>query len=190
MARHSLFPNSISINYTTNDHSHKMVLPVGVVAGSAPGWTLPVRGGGTVDWRDAVDDFALLLAAFTDDVDSIDSADLYTYEAVDAPAEFLASHTIGQSGTSVSAAKPWVQVVFPFKAVGGNSLRLTYVEGVMDPDDRQTFASSAFAPACAVMEFILGTDDWIITRGGTFPSTSLGFTSKINDKLRKRYLLN
>lgn len=190
MARHSLFPNSISINYTTNGHSHKQVLPVGAIAGSSPGWTLPVRGGGTVDWRDAVDDYALLLAALIDDVDSIDSADLYSYEATDAPAEFIASHTIGLSGTSAAAAKPWTQVVFPFKSIGGNALRLTLMEGIMDPDDRQTFASSTFPAACALMEFVLSVDDWIITRGGTFPSTPLGFTTKINDKLRKRYLLD
>lgn len=190
MARHSLFPNSITINYTSNGHSHKMVLPVAAISGSAPGWLLTARNDSAVDWRDAVDDFAVLMAAMMDDADSVDSADLYTYEATDGPAEFLASHVIGQSGTSVSATKPWVQVVFPFKAPGNTQLRLTVMEGVMDPDDRQTFASSAYAPACAIMEFILGSDDWIITRGGDYPTTALGFTTKINDKLRKAYLLN
>jgi len=189
MARHSLFPNSITIHYTSNSHDHTMVLPVGVVAGSAPAWTIPVRSGSPVDWRDAVDDFAALLAPLLDTSSSIDYAELFTYEATDSPGEFLAAHTIDVAGTNVGAASPWVQLVMPFKAVGGNSLRLTLLESVLDPDEHVPYASMV-PQAQDVADFILSTDDWISTRGGSFPTVSLGSTTKINDKLRKRYLLD
>lgn len=189
MARHSLFPNSITIHYTTNGHSHTMTLPVGVVAGSAPAWTLPTRDLGTVDWRTAVDDFAALLAALITTDGSVDYAELFTYEATDSPAEFLAAHTINVDGDNVGSATPYVQLVYPFKATGGNSVRVTLMESVAAANQHTPYASLG-SGYVEIADFILSDDDWIITRGGTFPSVSLGITSKVNDKLRKRYLLN
>jgi hypothetical protein len=190
MPRHSLFPNSITINYTSNGHSHKQVLPVGVVAGSAPGWTLPVRSGPAVDWRTAVEEYAALYADIFDTGATIDDAELYTYEATDGPAEFLALHPLGIPGGAVAAPIDWAQVVFPFKAIGGTSLRLTAIETVLPVDVKESYAAISSAPVCALLDYILSADDFIITRGGTFPLVSLGMTSKINDKLRKRYLLD
>lgn len=189
MPRHSLFPNSITIHYTTNDHDHNMTIPVGVVAGSAPGWTIPVRVGSPVDWRDAMDDFAALLAPTINTGDSIDYAELFTYEATDSPAEFLAAHVINVAGTGVEAAQPFVQAVYPFKAVGGNSLRLTVLEGIVTVDAHLPQAG-VNPPFSDIIDFILSDDDWLITRGGTYPTVSLGLTTKVNDKLRKRYLLD
>lgn len=190
MPRHSLFPNSVTIKYTTNGHPHKQVIPVGVVAGSSPGWTLPTKDGGTVDWRTAVEDYALLIAAIINDGDTIDSAELYTYEATSSPAEFLSAHTIAQPGLSAGAPAEWDQVVFPFKAIGGTFLRLTLLESVIPADGRDTFGGESNAGMCAIMEFILSDDSWLKTRGGDFPLISLGWVSKENDKLRKSFFLN
>jgi len=190
MPKHSLFPNSITIHYTTNGHDHNMNIPVGAVSGSAPGWLLPTKDGGTVDWRTATQDFAELLADLISTSDSIDYADLFTYEATDGPAEFLASEPLDVAGTVVGAARDYVQAQFPFKAVGGNFLRLTLLEPVIDADLHLSYAQLAGAGELALVDFILSDDDWLITRGGTFPLVSLGMTTKVNDKLRKRYLLN
>lgn len=186
MARHSLFPNSITINYTSNGHTHKQQLPVGAVTPSGSSWTLPTRSGGSVDWKTAVDALVVLTKPFFPAAASLDSADLFDYEATDAPASFLDSHAIGVAGTDAGTVKPWIQTVMPFKAIGGTILRFTLVETVIEADVKHTYAGSA-APFCALMDFILGSSDWIITRGGTFPSVSLGYVTKINDKLRKRY---
>lgn len=190
MPRHSLFPNSITYHYTTNGHPHNMTLPVGVVAGSAPGWTLPTRDGGTVDWRTAVDAFAALLAEVMNTGDSIDYAELFTYEATNSPAEFLASHPIDIAGGSASAPVEFAQAVLPFKAIGGTSFRLTLLEFIMAIDEKRSYAGLDSAELTAIVDFILSDDDWIITRGGTFPLVSLGMTTKINDKLRKHFLLD
>lgn len=190
MPRHSLFPNSITINYTTNGHSHKQVLPTGAIAGSAPGWTVPVRSGSPIDWRTAVDQYALVMAGLISDADTIDSAELYTYEATDAPAVFIGAHPIDQPGLAVGAAVPFTQVVMPFKAVGGTSVRLTVLEGYILPDDRNTFAGETDALLCDYLEYVLSNDNFIKTRGGDFPIISLGYTSKINDKLREKYFLD
>jgi len=190
MARHSLFPNSVTINYTTNGHAHKQVLPTGVVAGSAPGWTLPVRTGSPLDWRTAVEQYAALLAGIISDADTIDSAELYTYEATNSPAEFLAAHPLDIAGGNLGSPVEFSQAVFPFKAIGGTQLRLTVLEGVNPEDYKNTFAGESDPDNCALMTYILGDDDFIKTRGGDFPLISLGITTKENDKLRKRYFLN
>ena len=190
MARHSLFPNSVTILYTTNGHAHRQVLPVGAVAGSAPGWTLPVRVGSPIDWRTLVAQYALVMSGLISDADTIDSAELYTYEATDAPAEFLAAHPLDQAGTSVNAPVEFSQIVMPFKAVGGTSLRLTVLEGVTGEDAKNSFAAETDGGLCDYLEYVLGDDNFIKTRGGDFPIISLGWVSKENDKLRKKYFLN
>lgn len=189
MARHSLFPNSITIHYTANGHSHNMTLPVAAISGSAPGWLLTQRDDSTVDWRDAVDEFAVLCEALYPTGASFDYAELFTYEATDSPAEFLAAHTIDLAADGGGSSAPYVQVVFPFKATGGNSLRLTLLESTAAANQHTPYASLATGYS-QIAEFLLSSDDWIITRGGTYPTVSLGITSKVNDKLRKRYLLD
>lgn len=186
MPRHSLFPNSITINYTSNGHSHKQILPIGLAVPAGASWTIPQRDSGTIDWKDAVDAYAALLAPFFDSSASIDSADLFDYEATDAPAIFLDSYAIGIAGSDGGSVKPYIQVVNPFKAPGGTALRLTLVETVIEEDVKNTYSSAA-DPFCDLYDFILGADDWIITRGGTYPTVSLGYVTKENDKLRKRY---
>lgn len=190
MPRHSLFPNSITINYTTNGHSHKQVLPIGAISGSSPGWLVPVRVGSPIDWRTVVEQYALVMAGLIADTDTIDSAELYDYEATTAPASFIGAHPIDQVGLAAAAAEPFVQTVFPFKAIGGTSVRLTILEGWIDPDEKDTFAGTADALVCDYLEYVLGDDDFIKTRGGDFPIISLGYTSKVNDKLREKYFLD
>lgn len=190
MPRHSLFPNSISINYTANGHSHRQVLPIAAVTPVSTDWAVTLRDDTDINWTAAVDSWVAVMAELYSTADSFDTAELFDYEASDSPAIFLASYNIGVSGTNASPASPWTQTVFPFKATGGNSLRITLIESVTPPDQRESFGSETIADYCGLMEFILGDDDFIITRGGTYPSSSLGYTSKINDKLRKRYFLD
>lgn len=190
MPRNSLFPNSITIHYTSNGHQHNMDLPVGVVGGSAPNWTLPVRSGAPVVWMDAIDTWAALISGLFHTTDSIDYADLFTYEAPTSSPEFLATHLIGQAGINATADAPWVQLVAPFKAPGNTSMRLTLLEGVEPPNAKLSYADVPASTLKDILDFVLSDDDWIITRAGTFPLASLGITTKVNDKLRKKFLLD
>jgi len=190
MPRHSLFPNSIHLKYTSNGHSHRQVLPIAAVTPSGASWDVTLRDSTAVDWKAAIDSYVAVLLDFFGTTDSIDSAELYDYEATDSPGIFMAAYDIGEAGTSVSAATDFTQIVFPFKALGGFSLRLSLMETIFEPDLRVSYGGDADARTIALMDFVLGSSDFIITRGGTYPSTSLGHTSKINDKLRERYFLD
>ena len=190
MARHSLYPGFIRIVYTSGGHPHHQVLPVN--ADPTPvgaSFTIPTRGGTPVDWQTAVTAYATLLAAMLDDASSVDYAELYNFEAEPAPADYLATYPLGVSGTSAFAAVPLTQVVFPFKGAGGLSCRPYVMEGVTSADMRQTYAATTDAAFLAFMNFVLGASDWIAMRGGGFPTAALGWVSKVNDQLRKRYFV-
>lgn len=187
MARHSLFPNSILIKYTSNGHAHRQMLPISAITPVGDSWTVPQRDGGDIDWTAAVDLWAAVIADFFFTGDSIDSAELYDYEASESPGIFLASYDISLAATGANAIVPWSQVVFPFKASGGFSMRTTLMECALTLDEKNSFGGTTIPWFCGLMEFIMSDDDFIITRGGTFPSSTLGYVTKENDKLRKRY---
>lgn len=190
MPRHSLFPNSITINYSSNGHPHKQILPIQAVTPAGGSWNVTQRDDSDIDWKDAVDNLVALYAPLFTSADSFDTAELFDYEATEAPAIFLASYTIGVVGTGIGTTQDFNQAVFPFKATGGTSLRLTLMESTIVEDSRASYGGIVLADICDLLDFILGDTDFIITRGGTFPTSSLGVTSKENDKLRERYFLD
>lgn len=187
LARHSLFPGFIKFRYTSNTHVHHQVLPIAAdPTPSGDSYTIPKRSGGSVDWQDAADAWAILLAALLGDDGSVELAELYNFEAEPGPADFLAAHPLDVAGSGGGAAVPWVQVVMPFKGVGGTQLRITTLEGNTPANIHDPYSILA-PPYTTMIDFVLGADDWIVTRAGGYPTVSLGLITKINDQLRKRY---
>lgn len=187
MAKHSLYPGYVKIAYTSNGHPHLQVLPIGddpTPVGDS--FTIPTRGSGAVDWQTAVTSFVTLEAALMDDAASFNSAELYNFEAFPGPADFLQGMTLDVSGTDPSAPVPYAQIVFPFKAAASAAVRPSLMESVVPVDQHVSYAAST-GDFTTLMDFILSDDDWIVTRGGSFPTVSLGYVTKTNDKLRKRY---
>jgi len=190
MPRHSLYPGFIRIHYTSNTHPHVQVLPINAdPTAVGDSFTIPTRGSGAVDWQDATDAYAILLAAFLDGAASVDYAELYNFEADPAPADFLASHPLNVAGSGAGSPVEWSQVVMPFKGLAGASVRPYVMEGLTPVDTKQSFAAIDSPTFCNYLEFILSADDWVAMRGGGFPLVSLGYVSKTNDQLRKRYFV-
>lgn len=187
MARHSLFPGFIKIGYTSNGHPHVQILPVNAdPTAVGASYTIPTRAGTPVDWQTAAAAWAELLAATLDATASIDTATLYNFEADPAPADFLQEITLGVPGASGGPLSPFGQIVFPFKGVGGLSLRPYIMEATYTVDVKTPVADLDGASG-AIVAFVLGSSDWIALRGGGFPTVSLGTVTKTNDVLRKRY---
>lgn len=187
MPRHSLFPGFIKIAYTSNGHPHTQVLPINddpTPAGAS--FTIPTRAAGAVDWQTAVTAWANLLKVLMDDTASLDSAELYNYEAFPGPADFLQAMTVGVAGTSSSPPVAYAQCVFTFKGTAGSAVRPTVNESTIPVDQKVPYASLS-SPEKAVVDFVLSDDDWIAMRGGGFPSAFKFEVTKTNDKLRKKY---
>ena len=188
MPSHSLYPGFIRLHYTSNGHPHRQVLPVNAdPTPSGDSYTIPTKASGSVDWQTAIAAWAALVAANLDTDSSVDFAELYNFEAFPGPGDFLQAVAIGIAGTAAGANTPFSQIVFPFKGVGGLSLRPYIMEQVTAPDQKGFLASDMFAGRVDLMNFVLSDDDWIALRGGGFPTVSLGWVSKVNDQLRKRY---
>lgn len=187
MAKHSLYPGFVKIHYTSNAHPHVQVLPIGDdPTPSGDSFTIPTRGSGAVDWQTAVTDFVTLEAALMDDASNFSSAEIYNFEAFPGPADFLQGFSLNIDGTAAGAAVAYAQMVMPFKGTASSAVRPSLMESVEPTDTRYSYADAG-VPERAILDYILGDDDWIVTRGGSFPTVSLGFVTKINDKLRKRY---
>jgi len=187
MPRHSLFPGFIKISYTANLHPHVQVLPVNADPTAAGGsFTIPTRGGAPVDWQDAVMAWCTLLAPEFDTAASFDTAEIYNFEASPGPADFLQGMTVGVAGTNVSAPANFGQAVFTFKGLAAAAVRPTINESTIPVDQKIPYASLG-ASEQAIVDFILGDDDWIAMRGGGFPTLFKQLVTKTNDKLRKKY---
>jgi len=187
MPRHSLYPAFVKIRYTSNGHPHDQVLPVSATpAAAGASFTIPNRGGSPVDWATAVDAYVVVMKAIFAAESSIDFAELFELEATTAPPSFLASHPIGVAGTHGAAPVPFAQVVVPFKGLGGGGMRPYYLETPYPNEIRESYPSGDTA-LDALIAWVLGANDVFCTRGGGFPAASLGFVTKINDELRKRY---
>jgi len=165
-----------------------MVLPVNADPTASGGsFTIPTRSSGAVDWKTAVDELVAIDKAYLDTSSSFDTAELFNMESTIASPGFLQGYNIGVAGTNVGADVEFGQVVFPFKGVGGLSLRPYLMESVATVD--QKFSYAAASNFCEFMDYVLSADDWIALRGGGFPNVSLGYVTKTNDQLRKTYFV-
>lgn len=187
MAKHSLYPGFVKVHYTSNAHPHVMVLPINAdPTPSGDSYTIPTRSSGAVDWQDAVTALVTLLAPMFDGASNFSAAELYNFEAFPAPADFLQGFSLDVDGSSDDPAVAYAQLVMPFKGVGSTAVRPSLMECVIPTDVHSSYADAGVSEK-AILDFILSADDWIVTRGGGFPTVSLGYVTKINDKLRKRY---
>jgi len=189
MAKHSLYPGFVKLTYTSNGHVHHQVLPIHATpTASGDSYTLETKGSGAVEWVAAATAWATLLAVFLDPTANFSQAELFTLEATTAPADFLQGASIDVDGTNESPIVPFSQMVFPFKGVAGVSMRPYLMEGIESVDQHVSYAAAGVADK-AIMDFVLSDDAWMCTRGGAFPTVALGWVTKTNDELRKRFFV-
>lgn len=189
MASHSLYPGFVKLHYTSNTHPHVMVLPVipGLV-GSV--WTVSkVLGGVYNPWTDAIDAFVIILKALLNTADTIDSADLYQLASPTSVPVFRSTYLIGVNGTQSTATVPWEQMVWTFRNDDGGHLKVYLMEGVFPLNYRKTY-SAAGSTAVALFDFVMSGAGFIFSRDEGIPIAPIFVTTKENDALRKRYLLD
>lgn len=188
MAKHSLYPGFVRLHYTTNGHAHVMVQPV-IPTPSGASWQLGLVAGGEVDpWTNGIDDFVTVLFPLLKTTDHIDSADLYTMATADATPLFRETYSIGVDGTSASANLPFGQLVFVYRSSVGN----TYRNYIMEPptaNDERGGLGDLSGDTLTYAGFFLSGASYVFSRDGGRPLAMTHFTSKINDKLRKKFLL-
>lgn len=190
MGIHSLYPGFVKLSYTGNGHAHVMVQPV-LPSISGATWALEKVLGGTYDpWTDAIDAFNVLFKACLNTSDGIVGAELWTLASESADPIFRESYASVVAGTSGTAALPMAQIEMPHRTADGGIYRLLMMEFAGSNSnfvDRPPIASNAFK---AVSDFLIASTGYVFGRDGSAPVFCTGQFGKINDALRKKYLLN
>lgn len=189
MASHSLYPGFVKLHYTSNTHPHLQVLPV-IPALASGIWTVAkVLGGVYADWTTAIDAYVVILKALFPLEATIDSAELYTIGAVGDSPIFRATHPIGVAGTTDDPVVVWGEAVHTLRADNGGILKLYLMENINGGENHLPYASCAPVNK-ALFDFVQSSAGFIFARDGGVPISPLFLTTKTNDQLRKRFLLN
>jgi hypothetical protein len=166
-----------------------MVLPV-IPAISGGIYTVAKVLGGTYNpWTAAVDAFVLVLKAQLNTSDSIVSADLFTQASPTATPVFVATYSVNVAGTSSSADLALGELVLTWRTDDGGLLRMYIMECVISNNYRQSRATAG-STIQALFDFVTASSGFVFGRGGGVPIAPIFATGKINDVLRKKFLLN
>lgn len=189
----SLYPGFVVIYYTANNHSHKMTLPVvpqtiPMVPGTNP--NLMLNDGTTALWTTAVGAFVDHLLPLYPNTCSFNRAEIYGLSSYTGDPFYVSgSSLVGDVGTAAVGLVAYSQAVFSFRTNQGGILKLYLMEQTLAPN--QIMPAPAFggvADVVAIVNHVVGIDNFIMGRDGGEPMTCIRVTTKTNDALRKRYV--
>lgn len=196
----SLFPGFIRVEYQSNGHLHEQVLPVKPFENITGGFGVekPISPAQYANWKDAVDAYIGIMKAFFVAGDTILSASLWTLDSPTADPLFVDEYSLAVVGTGTSAVTPNSQLTVSARTNAGGLLRFYFMEGSFSVNTKATPPSYAglgttATPAsamAALRTFVIGTDNFIFGRDGGRPISFLRAFGKVNDILRKKFLLD
>lgn len=192
MAQNSLYPGFVKLKYSANAHTHYQVLPVIPDTPSSPGIEpyFALADGPSVGMNTLVDEYIALIDNLYSDTASFILAEFWRVPTVDSDPVFEYVYEIGQPGLSVTAPTLAGQLCVTFRTAAGGVLKLYFMETVsgLAAKDDYPFANSTVD---ALADYLIaGTTGWIVGRDGSYPIAGLRALTKVNDALRKKYVLN
>lgn len=184
----SLAEGFVRITYTGTNAPHHAIIPVNYagtpVAGTMPDVT--TKGGGTATVVDAIADFMAVYKAFFNGVTQFGLAEAYTVDPDTEERTFIWGWNIGDTGSSGVGRVPLSMGTLTFKTIAGGVLKLVFMEGVSNVNQK-LFPPFELASAMDNMaEFITSDDSFIIGRDNAYAFAPISFTTKTSDALRKQ----
>lgn len=191
MTQHPLAPSWIKLLYTSNGHSHKALLPCGYSAVPTPGVEPDIinRIGGSLTATAAVTAYVAKIKPFFNTADQFNSFECYHQASPTAPPLFIFAGTLGIAGTSASADITASEFVFTFKTAAPGGLKLYLMETVVSLNFQIDAPYTGSANESALNTYVLSNDNWITGRNNLMPLVGIRATSKMNDHLRRLYVL-
>lgn len=191
MAQNSLYPGFVKLKYSSNGHIHYQVLPVSVES-SSPG-TEPqffFRDGLNIGMDAAVFLYIDLIAPFFPAAANFIVADFWSIATPEDDPIFEYALPIGSVGTNAGAAVANGQACISHRTQGGGILKLYFMECSFSTNLKDEYPFSS-APITALTDYLCDiSTGWIVGRDGFHPISPLRFLTKVNDALRKKYVLN
>jgi hypothetical protein len=112
-------------------------------------------------------------------------AELYKVDADDGERHFVYAFDTNLDGTSGDPQIPQVEGIWIFKTVGGGLAKIYAMEGVYTTDVRNVGNVPA-GPRQDLVDYITSVENVVYGRDNTYPLAFMSFTSKTNDRLRRR----
>lgn len=191
MARHDLGPGWIVLKYTSNAHAHKAILPCTFDGAPSPGLEpdLQKRVGGSIAATAAVSAYCNVAKVFLKTTDTFTAYEVYYKPTPTSATVFIYSATLSVAGTSGGARAACGESVITFKTPEAGGLKLYLMEGSWTENVKTPLPVATGDPVRDYTDYITGDDDWIVGRNNNFPLVPLFWTTKLNDHLRRKYLL-
>lgn len=192
MTINSLSPGFLKIFYDSNAHDHQMTLPVKPNGTPTPGvdMILDTIGGGTTP----ASTFAVALAEVLDPFFT-SAASFNRYEAWSQPTPaddpiFIFGGEIGEVGTGTGTPVTASEYVFTWRCTNGTLLKMYLLETIVNQNQRFSLPSLTTGPEHDLDVFIRSSASAVFSRGGGKPIVGINATSKMNDTLRRKYILS
>jgi hypothetical protein len=186
----SLSPAFVVINYHSAYGAHKMTLPTLQYNPGSPG-TFDVRGGGTMDASEMVNDFVDLIKPFFPADVEFDFWEGFLKATPTADNVLKISESLTQVGTN--AAPGWTkatEAVWSFKSDLNGLYKLSMLDmGNADSWDKVTFSDLAGDALTFVNYLIDDAHGWAARDDGQ-PVTFLQISYGLNKALRRKYNMN
>lgn len=186
-----LAPGFIKLFYTSNTHPHEAIIPVRFDGTPTPG-SIPnvLQASGTPQAvGTALTALITVLKPYLHTSASYTGYEVYT-KAVGVDPVFVYGDDLAIAGTGATAGTPYGQIVFSFRTAQGGIVKLYVMEPITAANTRNPIRTTSGAPLGALATFILGSTNPVIGRDGGIPIFGMFATSKVNDALRKKYLLD
>jgi hypothetical protein len=118
---------------------------------------------------------------------TLDTADFWSQPTPEDDPVWIYSHSLDDDGTSAGSAITAQQQVFTFRTDLGGLYRFYIMEGAVLANLALSYAAMG-ADSKALADYILGATSWLYGRDGGEPLVSLGYKTKYNDVLRRRWV--
>lgn len=187
MPKASLAPGFIKIQQTTIVSTvpmdHYQTLGIYSPTWSGATSTIQRRNAANVLWTTALGELITLMRPLFSTATTFIGAELWRQDTPTSDPSFVATTLLGLAGTTGTVQNA-TQALFEFKGTDDSSLRFTLIESNIAANLRHPYTGMT-ANEKALVDYLVGTTNWVITRGNSFPD-HVGFkTSKVNDKIRK-----
>lgn len=191
MTLNSISPAYIELHYTSGGHPHTALWCVSLGAGFTPGVEpeLVCKVGSPVAAGTKITELITLLQPFFHTTDTFNNYFVFSKPLPADPPVFIWSGTIGVAGSASAADTPCGEAVFSFKTPNAGGLKLYLMETIYANNLKDALPATTGTPERALTDYMTGGNAFVIARNNSFPLIPLFLTTKLNDHLRRKYLL-
>ena len=186
-------PYGIEFSYTVDSLTHRQNVNCSLTTTPDPGISFSdvdvvLKGGGSQQLDEAVDDYIDLVAAIYTTTAEWVNAQLWEYSPLSFERRWIASYTIGVNGDVGSAYTPASEYIITYRTAEGGTMQLRYEEVSISSFAKVAVPTGSGAVA-ALANYVIGdSTGWLLARDTSYPVAGLWILPGQNEAIfKKRY---